>query len=413
MDNLRIANRALATPFSLSEAAPASAGVYPQGDYDDTIAYKKGDLVSLDDVAYLSLVDDNEDNTPDSSPNFWEALGGGGGGGGLPTASVAGQVPVSVGAGTVYLAQNPGVVVGLGLSDLLAEEIAGRTIIANGTESTRLTSDGVSTFLASTSADTAVDSVGATRKTLVQSMMGATFARTFRFYAPVSTVVPCGSLSSGDNPLATMTYNGGAKTLTAGINADVTGFGLTLGMSVLFIFIQANQTSSGVYVVTDTGADDPGGAPALFTRRSDFDSSGEILSGACIPVTQNDENNEPGQLYRLQGSGPFTLDVSNLVFVEQKFASPTTVQVTTTNAGSSDGSVIIADTTGGNIQVSLPGAFGSRGPIHVKKAVAANNVTIVPDDPGETIDGATTLVLSAQYASVTLYSDGTKWWIID
>jgi hypothetical protein len=185
------------------------------------------------------------------------------------------------------------------------------------------------------------------------------------------------------------------------------------GMSVLFNFTQANQSANGVYTVSDTGANDPGGHPAVFTRRADFDASGDILVGATFPVTQDDSGGEPGGLYRLQGDGPFTLDASNLIFIEQRFATPTTIQTTTTNAGSADGYIIFADATGGAINVNLPGAANSRGPISAKKIDAGvNTVTLTPDSVSETIDGATTKVLSTQYQSVTLYSDGSRWWVV-
>ena len=410
MDNLRTANRALATPFSLAEAAPASAGVYPRGDYDDSIVYKQGDLVTMDGVAYLSLADANEDNSPDSSPNFWEALGGGGGGGGsgLPPGAANKQLIRADSMGDPEWA-DPDDVVGGALTTLLGEEVAGTTFIADGAGDVATSSADVSAFMAAGDANAAVDAIGATRKTLIQNLLGSTFGQIFRLYAPVATVIPFGSLSSGDNPLATMIYNSGSKTITAGVNADVTGFGLTVGMNVLFNFTQGNQSASGPYVVTNTGADDPGGHAAVFTRRSDFDSSGDIHRGAIIPVDQDVTNNEPGSFYTLQGSGPFTLDVSNLAFVKQSFPVPTTVSTTTTNSGSANGSVILADATGGPITIQLPGADRGPGPIRVKKIDSSGNAVTVDGNASETIDGATTLSLATQYEAVTLWSDGSNW----
>jgi hypothetical protein len=51
--------------------------------------------------------------------------------------------------------------------------------------------------------------------------------------------------------------------------------------------------------------------------------------------------------------------------------------------------------------------------IHIKDAggnAGSNNITI-DTEGSETIDGAATLVLSANYESVSLYCDGSNWFI--
>jgi len=44
-------------------------------------------------------------------------------------------------------------------------------------------------------------------------------------------------------------------------------------------------------------------------------------------------------------------------------------------------------------------------------AAGTNNITIATE-ASETIDGAATLVISTNYGSATLYSDGTDWFVI-
>lgn len=74
---------------------------------------------------------------------------------------------------------------------------------------------------------------------------------------------------------------------------------------------------------------------------------------------------------------------------------------------------IIADATAGALIETLPVAATSVGKILIvkKKDVSANTVT-VKGNGAELIDGANTVVLSAQYASVTVHCDGTQWWVI-
>lgn len=76
-------------------------------------------------------------------------------------------------------------------------------------------------------------------------------------------------------------------------------------------------------------------------------------------------------------------------------------------------SVILANSTAGAITVSLPPAATATGRVFVVKRVnaGANNVTVDPFG-AETIDGAATNVLSAQWAYVRFVSNGTAWFIV-
>lgn len=73
--------------------------------------------------------------------------------------------------------------------------------------------------------------------------------------------------------------------------------------------------------------------------------------------------------------------------------------------------LVIADGSGGAITVALPPAadFENRSLYVVAKSVSGGNVTINPDG-AETIDGASTKVLSAAYSSCRIVSDGSEWY---
>lgn len=87
--------------------------------------------------------------------------------------------------------------------------------------------------------------------------------------------------------------------------------------------------------------------------------------------------------------------------------------ITTSSAVQSGDYLILADSTSGAITVSLPTAAIVAGRIFVIKRInaGANNVVIDPA-ASETIDGALTYTLSAQWNSVTIISNGTSWFII-
>jgi len=75
--------------------------------------------------------------------------------------------------------------------------------------------------------------------------------------------------------------------------------------------------------------------------------------------------------------------------------------------------LIIADAAGGAITMTLPPAALVPGRIYVFKRInSGGNAVIVDPSGAETIDGAATYTLSAQWNSVTIMSNGTAWFII-
>jgi len=76
--------------------------------------------------------------------------------------------------------------------------------------------------------------------------------------------------------------------------------------------------------------------------------------------------------------------------------------------------VILCDASGGAFTVTLPEATGGADGrvFHIKKVDASANAVTVDGHAAETIDGAATQALSAQYDSIMLVSDGTEWWIL-
>lgn len=76
-------------------------------------------------------------------------------------------------------------------------------------------------------------------------------------------------------------------------------------------------------------------------------------------------------------------------------------------------SVILCDATGGAFTITLPTAASADGyQFDIKKIDASANTVTVDGDGAETIDDSTTAVLTTQYESITVYSDGSEWWIL-
>lgn len=84
----------------------------------------------------------------------------------------------------------------------------------------------------------------------------------------------------------------------------------------------------------------------------------------------------------------------------------------TTTLSGEDGTVLM-DATGGARTVNLPPAAVVKGLIYtVKKIDASGNAVTIDPNGAETIDGSATKVLSAQWASLTIQSNGTAWFTI-
>lgn len=74
--------------------------------------------------------------------------------------------------------------------------------------------------------------------------------------------------------------------------------------------------------------------------------------------------------------------------------------------------VLIVDSTSGSVTITLPAASTSTGMVlTVKKIVSANSV-ILDGNASETIDSATTLTITTQWAAKTVYCDGSAWFVI-
>jgi hypothetical protein len=74
---------------------------------------------------------------------------------------------------------------------------------------------------------------------------------------------------------------------------------------------------------------------------------------------------------------------------------------------------IICNATSGSFTVTLPTAASHTGRIyHIKKIDSSGNIVTVDGNSSETIDDGATAILTVQYESISIQSDGTEWWIL-
>ena len=130
-----------------------------------------------------------------------------------------------------------------------------------------------------------------------------------------------------DELLGFFLYDNGAKTLTTAQNMTVNGgnFGaitdFAVGQKILFAVKEdaaafaASGSWGGIYDITATGSNDPGGSPAVFTRAANFDSDADVLSGSFVfaLATNNLPDPQPAFVY-LATTGSVTLGTTPLRF---------------------------------------------------------------------------------------------------
>jgi hypothetical protein len=109
------------------------------------------------------------------------------------------------------------------------------------------------------------------------------------------------------------TYDGVAKTLTqdAADDLSIDGIAVSLNDRVL-VNAQTDKTQNGVYKVTTLGSS--GTTAAVLTRDDDMDESFEIIEGMRVFVAEG--NTHAGTVWKLVGTGPWTLDTSNIEFTQ-------------------------------------------------------------------------------------------------
>ena len=98
-----------------------------------------------------------------------------------------------------------------------------------------------------------------------------------------------------------------------------------------------------------------------------------------------------------------TVDAEDISFTLEEVATATTLTI--------NHFLVLVNTTGGDITITLPASASHAERVYTIKNIGTGKVTIDANG-SEKIDDEETIVLNLQYSYVTIVCDGTEWFII-
>lgn len=244
------------------------------------------------------------------------------------------------------------------------------------------------------------------------------------------------TISNGD----TFTLAGGLGITSVGSLTDTVTFNLDVPVSVTLGGTAANLSATGAAThfvrQASTGAAFTVGAivsadltTALLTPPAIGTTT--AAAGRFTAITLTGTGGTSHVLKQLSAGGAVTSGVITSADIATALTTPGAIGATTPSTGAFTGLVtaqrtvtgnttltsadytVFCDATAGNITVTLPAVASHAGRIYnVKKIDASANTVTIDGNASETIDGALTQVISVQYASLSLQTTTTQWWLI-
>jgi hypothetical protein len=189
-----------------------------------------------------------------------------------------------------------------------------------------------------------------------------------------------------------------------------------------FVDSNGNPYSGGKLYFYDANTSDPrtvykdADATLEWTQPITLDSAGRLESPIFIPTGDFKEvfKNSAGTTIYTFDDLPGAFDQAALEVEFAKPERPVIAKASNYTITEDDlGSLVAVNATGGNVTITIPVAndAGDGATLVVKKIDSGVNTVTIATTGGETIDGATTYVLSVQYKDVGIVSDGVGWHI--
>ncbi len=107
-------------------------------------------------------------------------------------------------------------------------------------------------------------------------------------------------------------------------------------------------------------------------------------------------------------------DVANKSYVDSQVTSTSRVISTHTLAYTADPTKdenILVDATAASVTITLPSAIGNTHEYSINKKDASTNSVVIATVGGQTINGSATVPIVVRYVSITVFGDGSNWYI--
>lgn len=136
-----------------------------------------------------------------------------------------------------------------------------------------------------------------------------------------------------------------------------------------------------------------------------------VTGGSATLTLGNDLSTTGGALtITLTGTTSVTLPTSGVL---EAVAKATRIDTTGTYTLTTANVVCLANAASGAITYNLPASSGNTGQrFYIKKTDSSTNTVTINRAGGDTIDGATSQVIRAQYQCLMLVADGSSSWFI-
>ena len=212
-------------------------------------------------------------------------------------------------------------------------------------------------------------------------------------------------LGRDSNPTyAGLTLTGLTHSTLIGANASKALESVTIGTGLDYTRPTLSLSHLGIEALTDPGAD------RILFWDDNTTACGWLAVGNSIVITTT--TIDTVQDIRTSASpqfvgGTFTGTVNTKGFIGNLVTKTSGYTATATDY------TILCNASGGAFTITLPAAASHTGRIyHIKKIDSSANAVTVDGNASETIDDGLTAVLTVQYESITIQSDGSEWWIL-
>lgn len=266
-------------------------------------------------------------------------------------------------------------------------------------------------FVVTNSSRTGAVTLGAT---------GSTLNRCDATSAAFTVTLPAASARNGVVFIFTKTDSSANAVTIQRAGSDTIAGATSIALSQQYQYVVLVSDGTSVWQVFAMGIASTNGAVKVPLLTSDPASPapGEMWGRTAdafiryVPGTGGSANQLEIKAAKDIASGYVGLDsATRLTSASTRFTTNTSLTGTTTLTVSSN-TVQKGDASGGAFTVTLPAASLSGRIFIIKKADSSGNAITISRAGSDTIDGATSYSLSAQYQSVTLIADGGTGWMV-